>query len=390
VSAVATDAGREPLAIEELARREHVSGDDVDAFLAEHEVPIIEGERATFLFRGHADEVHVRHRIVELPDRLPMERVEGTDLWFRVLELPHGSRVEYRLEVAVDGEHHEFDDPLNPRRAPNPFGANAVCYGAGYETPDWTHHDPDARPGRLEEIQVTSAAFGEVRPVTLYLPARFRSTARYPLLVVHDGGDYLRYAAMQTVLDNLIHRLDVAEMVVAFLHPGDRLAEYPDDPAHAAFVTDDLVPDLEQRLPLVGHRTARCLLGSSFGAIAALSVAARAPDVYGSVVLQSGSFVFTDIHAADHGGGEVFDPVVRFVNRYRSDPQRVADRVYVSCGTYEPLIVRNRAMVPTFRSTGMEVRFDEARDGHNWENWRDRLRDALSWVYPGPQRLYYE
>src|SRR4051812_30921846 len=30
----------------------------------------------------------------------------------------------------------------------------------------------------------------------------------------------------------------------------------------------------------------------------------------------------------------------------------------------------------------MTVRYVEARDGRNWENWRDRLRDALSWVYP--------
>jgi hypothetical protein len=27
----------------------------------------------------------------------------------------------------------------------------------------------------------------------------------YPLLVVHDGGDYLDYASMKVVLDNLIH-----------------------------------------------------------------------------------------------------------------------------------------------------------------------------------------
>ena len=35
-------------------------------------------------------------------------------------------------------------------------------------------------------------------------------------------------------------------------------------------------------------------------------------------------------------------------------------------------------------STGMEVRYVEARDGHNWENWRDRLREGLSWLFPGP------
>jgi enterochelin esterase family protein len=68
----------------------------------------------------------------------------------------------------------------------------------------------------------------------------------------------------------------------------------------------------------------------------------------------------------------------------------VADRAFLSCGVYEPLIVPNRSMVLTLESAGVDVRFVEARDGHSWENWRDRLRDGLSYVYPGPQKLVYE
>jgi enterochelin esterase-like enzyme len=178
--------------------------------------------------------------------------------------------------------------------------------------------------------------------VTLYLPARFRRAATYPLLVVHDGPDFLQYAAAKTVLDNLIHRLDVAELVAAFIHPGDRLVEYANSPAHARFLSRELLPRLEAELPLIGRRSGRCLLGSSFGAVASLSAAYRSPDTYGALVLMSGSFVFTVVAGAEHGGGPVFDPVVRFVNRYRERPRRVADRLFVSCGVYEPLITPNR------------------------------------------------
>ncbi len=38
----------------------------------------------------------------------------------------------------------------------------------------------------------------------------------------------------------------------------------------------------------------------------------------------------------------------------------------------------------------MQVRFREANDGHNWENWRDRLREGLSWLFPGPLWHVYE
>jgi enterochelin esterase family protein len=221
------------------------------------------------------------------------------------------------------------------------------------------------------------------------MPARILRNSRYPLLVVHDGGDYLEYASARTVLDNLIHRLDMAEIIVAFSSPGDRLTEYANSAAHARYLTAELVPRLEAEFPLAATPSGRCLMGASFGAVAALSAAYRNPRVYGSLLLQSGSFVFTDI-GHDHGGGPAFEPVVKFVNRYRAAPRKVADRVFVSCGVYEPLIVRNRSMVPTFERAGMDVRYVEARDGHSWENWRDRLQEGLSWIFPGPQKFWYE
>ena len=63
----------------------------------------------------------------------------------------------------------------------------------------------------------------------------------------------------------------------------------------------------------------------------------------------------------------------------------------MSCGIYESLIYENRSLVPLLhRARACSVRYVEARDGHNWENWRDRLREALSWLFPGPLWMVYE
>jgi len=384
------------LAINRLRERRPLDAAAVDRFLARHEVPVVEGARCTFVYRGEADEVFPIHRIFERLRRLCRDQ----PAWRHRLPLPH------LRAVRLGGAQHRADlaailprrsvlsrpDPLNPHLAHSPVGSSSVCYAHGHVIPDWTVFDPEARPGSLVDMVVPSRALRRDCPVTLYLPARFRRAdpgTRYPLLIVHDGGDYLRYAAAKTVLDNLIHRLDVAELVAAFVYPGDRLAEYANSAAHARFLTAELLPRLEAELPLAGTPSGRCLMGSSFGAVASLSVAYRHPEVYGSLLLQSGSFVFTDI-GNDHGGGPAFEPVVRFVNRFRAAPRRVADRLFVSCGVYEPLIVRNRSMVPVFEAAGMTVRYVEARDGHSWENWRDRLRDGLSWIFPGPQKFIYE
>ncbi|KRE58647.1 alpha/beta hydrolase-fold protein [Phycicoccus sp. Soil748] len=377
------------LAVNRLRERLPVDGAAIDRFLARHPSPVVEGERATFLFRGDADEVRVRHRVVGLADPLPMKRLPDTDLWAVTTTLPSGSRVEYQLETRR-GEHYEtFNDPLNPKVAHSPMGSSSVCAATGYEVPDWVHHDPEARQGEMVEDVLRSKALRREQPVRLYLPARYTAAQRYPLLVVHDGTDYLDYAAMKTVLDNLIHRLDVAPVVVAFVPPRDRLKEYPNHAPHARFIARELVPRLAERFSLVDDPQGRCLMGSSFGGIASLSTAVRYPGEFGSLLLQSASMVFTDI-GSDHGGGPYFDPVVKFVNRYRARPSRPVDRIFMSCGTYEPLITPNRSMVPVFRQAGMTVRYVEARDGHNWEDWRDRLRDGLSWIFPGPQKFVYE
>lgn len=269
-------ARRTKLAINRLRERD-LDAAALQRFFERHTFPIVEGHSCTFAVWRHAEEMFLRHRVVGLPVHLPLRRIAGTDVWYVVVDIPPASRVEYQFESRTGDHWERFNDPHNPRIARSPVGNSSVCYGAGYTVPEWAQDDPEARPGELVELELPSQAQRRTNRVTVYLPARLRDSARYPLLVVHDGGDYLEYAGMKTVLDNLIHRLDMAETVVAFTYPGERLTEYPNSPAHARWITSELVPELERRYPLVGHRSGRCLMGSSFGAVASLSVAVRHP-----------------------------------------------------------------------------------------------------------------
>ena len=359
-----------------------------DRFVADHDFPLVEGTTTTFVYRGEADAVLLRHWIYGLPSAQPFERIPGTDLWHLVLELPARSRVEYKIEIVTGNEHRLIRDPMNPHLAHDPYGANSVCQGSGYRTPEWIEPDEEARPGEMVTIQVDSEALGETREIDVYVPPRLSDLRRSKLLIVHDGRDYVRYAGLRAVLDNLIYRLEVAPIVVALTQSPRRLVEYAGDERHARFVAEEVVSTLEERFPLRTESSARGLMGASFGAVAALSTAWRYPGHFGRLLLQSGSFAFTDI--GDHERGPAFDPVVQFMNRFRDEPGRPSDRLFVSCGTYESLIYENRSLVPLLQATGMDVRYVEARDGHNWENWRDRLREGLAWLFPGPLWMVYE
>ena len=364
------------------------SRDAVEAFIANHTFPLVEDNDITFVWRGRADHVNLRHWVYGLPSSQALAKIDGTDLWHVTLNVPPTSRIEYKFEVVHHGHHEWVGDPLNKNRAHDPFGSNSVAHAKGYEVPDWVRPDPDSPQGRLDDIVFDSPTFGR-RAYGIYLPARFRRSRRYPVLIVHDGHDYLRYAALGIVLDNLMARLEIPDMVVALTDSPYRLTEYANDERHCRFIVDELLPHLERFFPLRSDPQSRCLMGASFGAVASLSTAWRRPGVFGRLMLQSGSFAFTDIGDGNRRG-PVFDPVVQFMNQLRAAPFPMSERIFMSCGMYESLIYENRSFVPLLQSTGMDVKYVESRDGHNWENWRDRLREGLSWLFPGPQLLVYE
>lgn len=376
------------LAIDDMLAAGTPSAERIENFLASHQFPLVEGRQVTFVFRGAADELNLRHFVFGLPSVQPFQRVHDSDLWYVTMEIPERSRVEYKIERVIGERHEWLMDPLNPRIARDPYGANSVCHGEGYEHPDWSVHDPEARRGTVERVRIRTNGIANDGRLHVYLPARFRKNRQYPLLIAHDGSDFMRYSSLTTVLDNLIHRLEIAPMIVALIDSSDRLREYGAFDAHAEFLRRDLVPALEDRYPLVRRADARGLLGASFGAVAALHAAHRSPGFFGRLMLQSGSFAFSDI--GDHERGPLFDSVAGFVNSLREKPVAFSEKIFLTCGTYESLIYENRSIYPLLLGTGMEARFVESRDGHNWENWRDRLRDGLSWLYPGPLWMVYE
>lgn len=362
----------------------------VEEFSRKGPFPLMEGDNATFFFWDDrpAQAVNLQHWVFGLPSKVEFQRIPKTDAFYLFLDLPKGARFEYKFSVLRDGKEIWTQDPRNPRRAYDPFGSNSVCPASSYHDPDWVHHDAKGRHGVLRDGTLRSGIFGDERPYKVYIPAEARPGKQYPLLIVHDGADYLNFAAAKSILDNLIHRHEVAPLLVAFTNGRSRNEEYAANPRHADFLAHELLPHLASHYPVLPGPQNRGLMGASFGGVASLFAAARHPGTWGRLLLQSGSFAFTDI--GDHQRGPLWDPIVRFMNRFRDEPPRLRAKVFLSCGTFESLIYYNRSLVPLFSRCADDLRFVEAPDGHNWINWRDRLRDGLSYLFPGPLWMYYE
>lgn len=192
----------------------------------------------------------------------------------------------------------------------------------------------------------------------------------------------------KTVLDNIIHRLECAPLVAVLTHPVDRLSEYAADEQHAAYLVENSSRRLNAATRFSSSPHNESLWAPALVRLRHFRRLRRCPDAFGKLLLQSGSFAFTDI--GSHKRGPRFDRVVQWMNKFREAPRQPANEIFLSCGTYESLIYENRSLVPLLQGAGDDVLYEEARDGHNWENWRDRLRSGLSWLFPGPLWFVYE
>ena len=92
----------------------------IEAYVKTHEhSPIIECEYVHFVYLGEVEDIAITGSMITTGNPEPMERIEGTDLYYRTYELEPTGRWEYEYNLDF-GEG--VTDPRNPRTAPAQFG----------------------------------------------------------------------------------------------------------------------------------------------------------------------------------------------------------------------------------------------------------------------------
>ena len=284
--------GRHP-ALAALAEGQ-ADAEAIEAFLAGQEFPLAEPGTLTFAWHGQAEHVHLVRWIHGGADRQPFVQLAGTDLWLLRVPVEDGGRFEYKLAVGQHGQRAAGRRPAATRR-----GRATRSAKTRWRAPAATSGRNGAcragrRRGGSRRLSVASRAFGEARDVGVYLPAGHDPERAYPLVVVHDGGDFVTYADLPVVLDNLIDAGEIPPVIAALVQTRDRLGEYSGGREHSAFLVGDLLPALAARLRISEAPAERVLLGASLGAVASLVTAFRHPGVFGGLVLKSGSFILDE------------------------------------------------------------------------------------------------
>jgi enterochelin esterase family protein len=291
----------------------------------------------------------------------------GGGAWRLTFARPAADRLEYL--IGIDGAFQP--DPANPLRAPGPFGDKSVIEWPEYAAPAWL--EPSVEAGPVEPVELRCRRLVARVLVLLYeTPAPPGPDA--PLLVVHDGPEYARYAGLTRFLDAMSWAGRIPPMRAALLQPVDRDETYSASALYAGALVRELLPQIAKRAP----HGKRIGMGASLGALAMLHATRRHPKSFDALFLQSGSFFRRRWDSEESGFGR-YQRITRFVGAVLRDAS--AERpvpVTITCGSAEENRSNNRAMAEALAAQRYATGLAEIPDGHTWTCWRDALDPNLT------------
>jgi enterochelin esterase family protein len=343
----------------------------IDSFMqkaAQDGFPLREDTIAHFIFRGAVSAG------VTVPGDFngwdpaadPMAGIAGTDFFYLSRCFEADARLDYKF--VLDGSRWILD-PLNPRTVTGGFGSNSELAMPAYVQPEEIEYLPGIPHGAVETLGFRSGTLGNDRTVKVYLPHGYADhpDRRYPALYVNDGGEYLSLASMNNVLDLLIHRGLIAEVLVVFVNPVDRNVEYRLNAAYKSMIVDELVPYIDSLYRTVDDAAGRGIMGASLGGLISTFIAYEHPDLFGLCAGQSSAYYANDDW---------------LIHRIADGPVRDV-RFYLDWGTYETAIQRqNHEMRDVLRSKGYSLAWFEYHEGHSWGSWRAHTDDILRHLFP--------
>jgi enterochelin esterase-like enzyme len=306
-----------------------------------------------------------------IPGGTEFARVDGG--WALRIPRPPVHRLEYKLELrdAADVET-STTDPSNPLTVGGPFGDRSWLALPGYVAPDWIEVEPV--PSAVVPVPVPATPVGDV-DVHVWTPTDAAPTESLPLLVSHDGPEFAAYARLTQYAGAMIARGDLPRFRLALVKPGVRNEWYAANSHYATALVRHVLPAVGKAF---ASEQAPVLMGTSLGALSALHAEWTHPGTFAGLFLQSGSF-FTKQHDPQESGFSHFAQVTGFVATVL-DSAECSSRplVAMTCGSHEENAHNNRGMVAHLMALGLDVRYDESLDMHNFTAWRDVLDPGLT------------
>jgi len=329
---------------------------------------------------GAVQSVRLRHGLIG--KRRPPVFKRVNDALFELSFNPGNvNRLEYEFELWMeDGTTQVIADPMNSLRVGDPFSEKSVTLLNGYAEPMICRPVTNGTAGSLRTIEIQPLTEDGPGEAMVWEPASVEPRDELPLLIVLDGGDYVRYTRLTDLLANMIAdgTINRPGVRAVFLQPGDRHEEYSANPDMAQWLSEFVTGSLREHVPVPTDREMRMALGASLGGLCLLHAHVSHPKLFGGLILQSGSYFQPD---SDWMEVKIrrFGRICDFVTRVLETPlDGVEVRACVTCGIGEENIANNQRMAARLNECGYAVRFDAHPDAHNWTSWRNCVGPAIA------------
>jgi enterochelin esterase-like enzyme len=316
-----------------------------------------DGDELTFVYQGTAEAVDLAGGL-----HLPMERVPGGDLWALTVRVAD-------LQRAV------ISYMFLPRGVAGPPAFFTPTEWRGPDAPPATRRSHPLR-GEIATHTIASAALGEDRKLTVYLPPG-HGTARPSAVVYAADGEAV--PAFASMLEPVLLDGSLPPVALVGLHSGPaggtraagnpvvdlRAQEYltgHDDrrfAAHERFFVSEVVPWAEAQFAVATNPARRAVFGFSNGGAFATTMGVRHPALFGSILAFS--------VAGGKPASRLKPPLSRF---------------YFVAGTLEPGLRENTlTWKQTLDQAGAECSYHERVCGHDFILWQETFPGAVAWAF---------
>ncbi|MGJ0426114.1 enterochelin esterase [Methylocystis sp.] len=344
-----------------------------------------------------------------------LERIAETDVWHWSFEVEAEWRGSYCF-IPVDDDHLQGargadgditlkdwwrsalkfaqTDPLNPNLCHAGLRGQPLSAAHLPQAPmqsAWRDVDRNSRPvadqSRLHRMEWNSARLRNSRRVWIYRTGATPKERKLPLVVLLDGQYWAEAMPVFSALDRATHADLLPPSVYVLidsLNADLRRRELACDEAFLEAVQQELLPVVAGLAPCGRDPNKTVIAGQSFGGLAALFAGLRAPECFGCVLSQSGSFWWPGGYARQElrphvpdTRGHARDVVADLIESSKSGASRL--RVFLEAGSFEKIIrVASDRVHRALVDAGHDAHYRVYSGGHDPLCWRGGLIDGLS------------
>jgi enterochelin esterase-like enzyme len=308
-----------------------------------------------------------------------MTHLQGTDIWYKTRLMPSDTRTTYQLAPDPLPPGHTgnvpfIPDPLNPKR----FSPYRDENGFKIWFSSLVLPDAPSQPWLSAAVPAGTITqhtpFEDNRRIWVYVPDSLASPP-YSLFVVLDGRLAIDILDLPEMLNLRMAEGRIRPTLALFIDNIDR-KELQCVPEFAGYLAQRVVPWARSTFPLSHNPAHTVITGSSYGGLCAAYLGLRFPNIFGTVLSQTGWFRWHPDNDPEHEW---------LARQFINHPlQSVA--FYLDVGILENArmvdngpsqLVANRHMRDVLQAKGYKVIYREYSGGHDYSSLQDPLFDAL-------------